>query len=113
MKIKILWGFVGNGGLLGASSNKIKAGESFDDADDEYAYTLIGKGLAVEVDANGKPRVAKPKETKPTVPKEDKAAAEKAAAEKAAAEKEAADRAAAEKADAEKASAEKAAAEAK
>lgn len=118
MKIKILWGFVGNGALLGASSNKIKAGESFDDADDEYAHTLVGKGLAVEVDANGKPRVAKPKETKPAAPKEDKAAAEKAAADKAAAEKaatekEAADKAAADKAAADKAAAEKAAAEAK
>lgn len=67
MKIKILWGFVGNGALLGASSNKIKAGESFEDADDEYAYTLIGKGLAVEVDANGKPRVAKRR--KPSLPR--------------------------------------------
>ncbi|WP_438308412.1 hypothetical protein ACIZ1P_04645 [Pseudomonas guariconensis] len=113
MKIKILWGFVGNGALLKADSNKIKAGKTFDDADDEYAYTLIGKGLAVEVDANGKPRTAKPKETKPAAPKEDKAAAEKAAAEQAAAEKEAADKAAAEKAAAEKAAAEKAAAEAK
>lgn len=86
MKIKILWGFVGNGALLGADSNKVKAGATFDEVDDEYAHTLIGKGLAVEVDSNGKPRVAKPKETKPSAPKEDKAAAEKAAAEKAAAE---------------------------
>lgn len=91
MKIKILWGFVGNGALLGGTSNKIKAGETFDEADDEYAHTLIGKGLAVEVDANGKSRVAKPKEAKPAAPKEDKAAAEKAAAEKAAAEKAAAE----------------------
>lgn len=97
MKIKILWGFVGNGLLLGANSNKIKAGVTFDEADDEYAHTLIGKGLAVEVDANGKPRLAKPKETKPAAPKEDKAsAAEKDAADKAAADKAAADKAAAE-----------------
>lgn len=108
MKIKILWGFVGNGGLLGGASNKIKAGETFDEADDEYAYTLIGKGLAVEVDANGKPRAAKPKEIKPAAPKEDKVAAEKAAA-----EKEPADKAAAETGPAEKAGAEKAAAEVK
>ncbi|MGF6392161.1 hypothetical protein [Pseudomonas plecoglossicida] len=111
MKIKILWGFVGNGALLGATSNKIKAGETFDETDDEYAYTLIGKGLAVEVDANGKPRVAKPKETKPAAPKEGKAAAEKEAAAKAAAEKEAAEKAEAEKAAAEKEAADKAAAE--
>lgn len=81
MKVKILWGFVGNGALLGGTSNKIKAGETFDEADDEYAHTLIGKGLAVEVDANGKPRLAKPKETKPAAAKEDKAAAENVAAE--------------------------------
>ncbi|MEN5111293.1 hypothetical protein ABE521_20840 [Pseudomonas sp. TWI672] len=113
MKIKILWGFVGNGALLGATSNKIKAGETFDEADDEYAYSLIGKGLAVEVDSNGKPRAAKPKETKPAAAKEEKTSAEKAEAEKAAAEKEAAEKAAAEKEAADKAAAEKAAAEAK
>lgn len=97
MKIKTLWGFVGNGLLLGANSNKIKAGVTFDEADDEYAHTLIGKGLAVEVDANGKPRLAKPKETKPAAPKEDKASApEKDAADKAEADKATADKAAAE-----------------
>ena len=96
MKIKILWGFVGNGLLLGADSNKIKAGVTFDEADDEYAHTLIGKGLAVEIDASGKPRLAKPKETKPAVPKEDKAGADKAAAEKEAEEKAPADKAAGE-----------------
>ncbi|WP_313328708.1 hypothetical protein [Pseudomonas qingdaonensis] len=101
MKIKILWGFVGNGLLLGADSNKIKAGVTFDEADDEYAHTLIGKGLAVEVDASGKPRLVKPKETKPAAPKEGKAAAEKEAAEKAAEEKAAAEKAATEKAAAE------------
>ncbi|AJO79092.1 hypothetical protein [Pseudomonas sp. MRSN 12121] len=69
MKIKTLWGFVGNGALLGADSNKIKANVVFDEADDEYAHTLIGKGLAVEVDASGEPKVAKPKETKPAAPK--------------------------------------------
>lgn len=69
MKIKTLWGFVGNGALLGADSNNIKANVVFDEADDEYAHTLIGKGLAVEVDASGEPKVAKPKETKPVAPK--------------------------------------------
>lgn len=72
MKIKILWGFVGNGALLGGTSNKVKAGQTFDDADDEYAYTLIGKGLAEEVGDDGKPKAAKPKESKPTAPKEAK-----------------------------------------
>lgn len=113
MKIKIEWGFVGRGELLGATTNQIKAGEVFEDANEEYAHILIGKGLAVEVDASGKPRTAKPKETKPAAPKDDKAAAEKAAAEKAAAEKEASEKEAAEKAAAEKAAAEKAAAETK
>ncbi|TYO83664.1 hypothetical protein DQ397_000748 [Pseudomonas sp. CK-NBRI-02] len=72
MKIKILWGFVGNGALLKADSNKIKAGTVFDDADDEYAHSLIGKGLAEEVGDDGKPKAAKPKESKPTAPKEAK-----------------------------------------
>ncbi|MFV3286887.1 hypothetical protein ACNFCI_23000 [Pseudomonas sp. NY15356] len=72
MKIKTLWGFVGNGALLKADSNKVKAGVVFDDVDDEYAHSLIGKGLAVEVGDDGKPKVAKPKEAKPTAPKETK-----------------------------------------
>ncbi|CAB5637327.1 hypothetical protein CXG50_19140 [Pseudomonas plecoglossicida] len=72
MKIKILWGFVGNGALLGGTSNKVKAGETFDEADDEYAHALIGKGLAEEVDGDGKAKAVKPKEAKPTAPKESK-----------------------------------------
>ncbi len=72
MKIKILWGFVGNGALLGGTSNKVKAGETFDEADDEYAHALIGKGLAEEVDGDGQAKAVKPKETKPTAPKESK-----------------------------------------
>lgn len=106
MKIKTLWGFVGNGLLLGADSNKIKAGVTFDEADDEYAHILIGKGLAVEVDANDKPRAAKPKEAKPAAPNESKVAADKSAADKAAADKAAADKAAADKVAADKAAAE-------
>jgi membrane protein involved in colicin uptake len=109
MKIKTLWGFVGNGLLLGADSNKVKAGVVFEEADDEYAHALIGKGLAVELDANGNPRVIKPNEIKPSFPNEDKASADKAAADKAAADKAAADKAAAGKASADKAAADKAA----
>ncbi|WP_109512785.1 hypothetical protein [Pseudomonas ovata] len=71
MKIKILWGFVGNPELLGADSSKVKAGAEFD-ADDEYAHSLIGKGLAVELDAGGKPKLAKAKEAKPATPSEGK-----------------------------------------
>ncbi len=83
MNIKALWGFVGNAELLGADSPKVKSGQEFQNVDEEYAHVLLGKGLAVELDANGNPKVAKPKNTKPTAPEENKAAAEKAAAEKA------------------------------
>lgn len=72
MKIKSLWGFVGNGVLLGADSDKVKAGVTFDEADDEYAHTLIGKGLAVEVDGDGKAKTARPKQSKPAAPTETK-----------------------------------------
>ena len=72
MHIKALWGFVGNAELLGAASTKVKRGQEFEKADDEYAHTLLGKGLAVELDANGKPEVTKPKESKPSAPKEAK-----------------------------------------
>ncbi|WP_281211521.1 hypothetical protein AB1H94_17590 [Pseudomonas fulva] len=72
MHIKALWGFVGNAELLGADSAKVKRGQEFEKADDEYAHTLLGKGLAVELDANGKPKLAKPKEAKPAAPKEAK-----------------------------------------
>ncbi|VEF08403.1 Uncharacterised protein [Pseudomonas fluorescens] len=72
MKIKALWGFVGNAQLLGADSSSVKAGQVFEDVDDEYAHTLIGKGLAEEVDGEGKSKPAKPKDTKPTGPKESK-----------------------------------------
>lgn len=87
MRIKILWGFVGNGGLLGADSNKVKAGTVFDEVDDEYAHALIGKGLAAEVGADDKPRLTKSKETKPAAPKEGKAISGKEAADKTAEDK--------------------------
>lgn len=67
MKIKALWGFIGDAKKLGADSAKVKAGQVFEDADDEYAHTLIGKGLAEEVGAE-----TKPKATKPAAPKENK-----------------------------------------
>lgn len=72
MKIKALWGFVGNAELLGADSPKVTRGQEFESADDEYAHVLLGKGLAVELDANGKPKTAKPKDSKPAAPKEAK-----------------------------------------
>lgn len=74
MKIKILWGFIGNGALLGADSDKVKAGAVFNDVDDEYAHALIGKGLAEQVTGDGKPKANKPAATKPATPAESKAA---------------------------------------
>ncbi|MET3715381.1 hypothetical protein [Pseudomonas sp. PvP001] len=82
MKIRTLWGFEGDPVKLGVALARIHAGEVLEDVDDEYAYGLIGKGLAVQV-TDG----AAPKETKPATAAEKKAAAEKAAADKAAAEK--------------------------
>lgn len=113
MKIKALWGFVGNAELLGVDSPKVKSGQEFEDVDDEYAHVLLGKGLAVELDAKRKPKVSGPENTKPAAPDENKVAADKAAEEKAAADKAAAEKAAADKAAEEKAAAEKAAKEAK
>ncbi|QGA51073.1 hypothetical protein [Pseudomonas brassicacearum] len=72
MKVKALWGFVGNAELLGADSPKASRGQEFDIADEEYAHALVGKGLVVELDGNGKPKTAKPKDSKPAVPKEAK-----------------------------------------
>ena len=78
MKIRTLWGFEGDPAKLGVALARIHAGEVLEDVEDEYAYGLIGKGLAVQV-TDG----AAPKETKPAMAAEKKAAAEKAAAEKA------------------------------
>lgn len=69
MKIKAKWGFVGDALKLKADSPRVKAGQMFEDVDDEYAHNLIGKGLAEEFDGK---TPAKPKETKPTAPKEAK-----------------------------------------
>jgi hypothetical protein len=72
MKIKALWGFTGSADLLKAESAKVKRGQVFDEADDEYSYTLIGKGLVEEIGDDGKPKVTKPKGSKPAAPKESK-----------------------------------------
>lgn len=50
MKIKTLWGFIGNAEKLGAESSRVPAGKVFDDVEDEYGHTLIGKGLAERID---------------------------------------------------------------
>lgn len=72
MKIKALWGFTGSADLLKAESSKVKRGQVFDEADDEYAYTLIGKGLVEEIGADGKSKATKPKDSKPAAPNETK-----------------------------------------
>ncbi|MFI8572108.1 hypothetical protein ACIGEO_11370 [Stenotrophomonas bentonitica] len=76
MKIRTKWGFIGNAVKLNADSNLVKAGQTFD-ADDEYAHTLIGKGLAVavEVDAGAKGN----KEAKPNAPQSPKPEGDKQA----------------------------------
>lgn len=72
MRIKAVWGFVGNAVLLGSEATAVKAGQVFDDVDDEYAHALIGKGLVEEIEADGKPKVTKAKEAKPAAAKEAK-----------------------------------------
>ena len=67
MKIKAKWGVVGDASKLKSNSTKVRAGQVFDDVDDEYAHILLGKGLAEEVIDK-----AKPKESKPAAPKEAK-----------------------------------------
>ncbi|GEM_PF-728689 len=84
MKIKAQWGFIGNARLLGVASAKVVAGQVIEDVDDEYAHTLIGKGLAQQVVDEASPKSktaaqrtnkpAAPKETKPAVPTETKPA---------------------------------------
>ncbi len=64
MKIKALWGFVGDAKKLGAEAAQVRAGQVFEEVDDEYAHVLIGKGLAAEVGEQ-----TTPKETKPAAPK--------------------------------------------
>lgn len=62
MKVKALWGFVGQAG-------QVRSGEEVE-VDAEYGHTLIGKGLVEEV--GPKKSVAAPKETKPATTAETK-----------------------------------------
>lgn len=64
MKIKVLWGFCGDVEKLGPDTNgdsrsPTRAGQVFENVEDEYAYTLIGKGLVQQFDG------AAPATTKP------------------------------------------------
>lgn len=66
MKIRALWGFVGNVDELKNQAGTARAGEEFT-VGDEYGHALVGKGLAVEVDGKTAPKMnkqAKPEETK-------------------------------------------------
>ena len=71
MKIKVLWGFEGNAQKLGSKSSRVRAGEVFNNVDDDYAHVLIGKGLVEEVASKKAPRntkAASPAETKQPEP---------------------------------------------
>lgn len=64
MKIKVLWGFCGDVEKLGPDTNgdsrsPTRAGQVFENVEDEYAYTLIGKGLVQPFDGSA------PTSTKP------------------------------------------------
>ncbi|CAB3870281.1 hypothetical protein [Achromobacter deleyi] len=52
MKIKALWGFRGDAKKLGKGDGRVRAGDTFDDADSEYGHALVGKGLVEEVDGS-------------------------------------------------------------
>lgn len=59
MKIKALWGFRGDAKKLGKGDGRVRAGETFDDADPEYGHALVGKGLVEALDdAKASPRAS-------------------------------------------------------
>lgn len=72
MKIKSLWGFEGDAMKLGTTSSTVRAGQTFDQVDKEYAHQLIGKGLAEEVKIKEEAKPAEPKSAKQAAPKENK-----------------------------------------
>lgn len=72
MKIKILWGFVGDAAKLKTTNPHVRAGEVFDDVDPEYAHLLIGKGLAAEHDGKDGGAEGGKKATKQVTPTENK-----------------------------------------
>lgn len=74
MKIKAKWGFIGDAAKLKAESSRVKAGQVFNDVDDEYAHILIGKGLAEEF--TGKAKAKAEAEVKAKAEAEAKAKAE-------------------------------------
>jgi endonuclease YncB( thermonuclease family) len=67
MKVKVLWGFEGDPDKVKTNNGRVVAGETLDLDDEEYAYQLVGKGLAALADDSAAPksgRPAKPNETK-------------------------------------------------
>ncbi|MFY3139324.1 hypothetical protein ACOTFF_21590 [Achromobacter xylosoxidans] len=59
MKIKALWGFRGDARKLGKGDGRVRAGDTFDDADPEYGHALVGKGLVEALDdAKASPRAS-------------------------------------------------------
>lgn len=69
MKVKALWGFVGNAAKLGADSPDVRTGQEFAEVDAEYGHALVGKGLVEEVTGKAAPA---PNSKKPTAPGETK-----------------------------------------
>ncbi|MBI6684555.1 hypothetical protein YA0697_22880 [Pseudomonas viridiflava] len=66
MKIRASWGFKGLEDELNNGTGQARAGDEFDVSDD-YGHSLVGKGLAVEVDGKAAPKTnkqAKPEENK-------------------------------------------------
>lgn len=66
MKIKALWGFIGNADKLKTKVVTVRRGDTFNDVDREYGMTLVGKGLAEEVGAKAAPD--SDKQAKPSKP---------------------------------------------
>ncbi|MEE4915760.1 hypothetical protein V2K41_15915 [Pseudomonas alliivorans] len=66
MKVRASWGFKGLADELQNGTGQARAGEEFD-VSEEYGHSLVGKGLAVEVDGKAAPKTnkqAKPEENK-------------------------------------------------
>lgn len=50
MKIKVVWGFLGDPSQLQGEGGRVRAGDIIDNVGNEYAHALIGKGLAVAIE---------------------------------------------------------------
>lgn len=63
MEIKVLWGFEGDPEKVKTQNGRVTVGTVLDIEDEEYAYALIGKGLA-EPTKLASTKQAKPSENK-------------------------------------------------